>query len=324
LTDRKRAAFTIAIGKPIYLEMAFALARSFKLWHSLGDIAFFLVTDAPKSALPRDLHDINLISIPPGRYGTGFESKLFLDELSPAERSLFIDADCLCVGSLATAFESFEGHAVSVVGRAISTGDWFGDIGSICRQFGISSMPRFNGGVYYLEPGPDCSEVYETARSLLPRYDEIGFRKLRGFPNDEVIVSLAMATHGLQAISERGDIMNSLLAAPGGLEIDVFAGHAVLHNPKGHPRHNPWYEMEEMRPRLVHFLGSDANAYPYRREMIRLHLVKERKWPVAIATAWAIVSYSLPWQLKEIAKDALRPLYRATFGTRAVRDSSRL
>lgn len=72
----------------------------------------------------------------------------------------------------------------------------------------IQAMPRFNGEVYYLERGRICEKVYETARELERRYDDIGFVRLRGHPNDEVLVSLAMALHGQEPIPERGDIMN--------------------------------------------------------------------------------------------------------------------
>ncbi len=282
-----------------------------------------LVTDRERSELPPDLSDLPLVAIKPGEYGPGFTPKLHLDRFAPAERSLFIDADCLCVGSLEKAFDSFAGHAVSVIGREISSGEWFGDVGAICAQFQVPAISRFNGGVYYLERGAACTRVYETARGLLPRYDEIGFQRLRQHPNDEVLLSLAMALEGQKAIPERGDIMNSLLAGSGGLSIDVFKGHALLRNPKDHPQHNDWYEMEEMRPRLVHFLGSDLNTYPYRQEIIRLRLVFEHKLPRWAATLWAKLTFSLPWLMLQNLKSILRPLYHATLGPRRVRSAAR-
>lgn len=319
-----RAVFTLATGKPIYLEMAFALARSFKLWHKDSNIRFFIATDRGRLDLPRDLRDIALISIAPGQFGNGFEPKLNLDQIAPAPHSLFIDADCLCVGSLEDAFEAFSGHPVSVIGREISDSEWFGDVAAVCNSFGIRSMPRFNGGVYYLERGDTCTQVYETARSLLSRYDTLGLKRLRGLPNDEILVSIAMAVHSQKPIPEGGDIMNSLLAAPSGLEIDVFKGLAVLRNAKGHPQHNSWYEMEEMRPRLVHFLGLDVRTYPYGGEVSRLMLVEERRWPLWLATLWVTLSFSLPSMVWYRVKEFLRPAYCALFGFRSIRLSERL
>ena len=317
----KQAVFTIAVGKPIYLEMACALARSFRLWHRDSEIQFFLATDAKCETLPKDLRGVNIIAVQPGQYGRGFSSKLHLDKIAPANQSLFIDADCLCVGPLDNAFTAFAGRPVSVIGRGISGGEWFGDVAAICGKFNLPALPRFNGGVYYLEKGEMCSQVYQTARELEPRYDEIGFQRLRGCPNDEVLVSLALAIHGQKPIPERGDIMNSLLAGPGGLEIDVLKGRARLKNSKHHPRHNSWYEMEEMHPKLVHFLGGDITEYPYHQEALRLEFVCGRGWPPWFATIAAKLLFSWPWQVRRTLKDTFRPLYHATFGPRQVKSS---
>ncbi len=315
--------FTIAVGKPMYLEMAFALARSFKIWHRESDLRFFLATDASRTALPKDLQDLDIIPIRPGQFGVGFSPKLHLDKIAPGERSLFVDADCLCVGSLEPAFKLFQGNAVSVIGREISCGEWFGDVGEVCSMFYVHAIPRFNGGVYYLERGDLCSKVYETARMLEPRYDEIGFVRLRGHANDEVLLSLAMAIHQQKPVPEQGDIMNSLMAGPGGVEVDVFKGKAVLRNPKDHPLHNPWYDLDVHRPKLIHFLGSDISSYPYKQEAIRLRLVCEKGWPIWASTCWAILTFSSIWIVREIMKQMLRPIYRFFFGTRRIGTSSR-
>src|SRR5436305_1784801 len=104
--------------------MACALARSFKLWNGSNNIAFHLATDAPRDNLPRDLRDLSMIHVSREDLGSGFSSKLQLDRLAPAELSLFVDSDCLCFGSLEPAFQVFRGHAVSVIGREISQGEW--------------------------------------------------------------------------------------------------------------------------------------------------------------------------------------------------------
>lgn len=323
LLNLEKSVFTVALGKPLYLQMACALARSFRLWHGDSDIHFHLVTDAKRSSLPVDLQNIKLISVRPGQYGTGFSPKLHLDKLAPADRSLFIDADCLCCGSLEPAFESFNGRPVSVIGREISDGEWFGDVAEICRQFGVPALPRFNGGIYYLEKGATASQIYQTARELEPRYDEIGFKRLRGHANDEVLVSLAMALHGQSPLPERGDIMNSLLAGPTGVKIDVFRGQALLLNPKCHPDHNPWYHQEESRPVLVHFLGCPLSEFPYKYEMRRLDLHFGHGIPIWLATLISEVTVALPKQGAIWLKKAFRPLFRRLFGIRKIHSNAR-
>jgi hypothetical protein len=319
----KLGVFTLATGKPIYSQMAFALARSFRLWHAGSAIEFFLATDLPRHQLPEDLRDIKIIPVKTGQYGQGFEPKLHLDRIAPARQSLFVDADCLCVRSLTDAFDVFQGRSVSAIGREITDGEWSGDVATICRHFGVPALPRFNGGVYYLEPGEACSRVYETARTLLPQYDAIGFKRLRGFANDELLMSLAMARCGQKLVPETGTIMNTLLAGPGGIDVDVFRGRAVLYNPVRHKNHNPWYKLETMRPCLVHFLGVDTRNYPYGREVRRLELVYGNGWPIWLAALWTSISISVPAYASRTLKAIFRPIWHATFGARAMRPSER-
>ena len=103
-----RAVFTIAVGRPVYLRMAYALARSFLRWNDPDELPFFLATDVDPTSLPRDLARVQIIPLRPGQFGQGFTPKLYLDQMAPAIQSLFVDADCLCTGSLRSAFEGWK------------------------------------------------------------------------------------------------------------------------------------------------------------------------------------------------------------------------
>lgn len=317
-----KSVLTIATGTKVYLDMAAALARSFRLWNDPAEIGFVLVTDQVDQ-IPHDLDWISVIEIRPGQYGRGFSPKLYLNEMSLSDRTLFVDADCLCTGRLDPVFDRFAGKSVSVIGRAISEGEWFGDVGRICNSFGVLAIPRFNGGVYYFERGRTADAVFRKAQELQNRYDEIGFVRLRESPNDEVLMALSMALHEQQPIPDDGTIMNSTLAAPGGVEVDVLAGKSIFKNPRDHPQHNGWYEMEEMYPVLAHFLGYQTAQYPYRREAIRLEKIMRDGWSPALAKAWATARFSAPWLARREIKSLLRPLYRLVFGVRAVQRGSR-
>jgi hypothetical protein len=324
IQSSQKAVLTIATGKPVYVRMAINLARSFKLWHKGSPIRFTLVTDQ-KHLLPEDLSDINVIEIEPGSYGQGFSTKLHLDSFAPAEQTLFVDADCLCVGSLETVFERFAGRAVSVVGGTISEGEWFGDVAAICRRFGVASLPKFNGGVYYLEKGEQGRRVYETARELEPLYDDLGLSRLRGRPNDELLMAIAMAVHGETPIPDDGSILSDPQACPGAMHVDVIRGESRLINPPPPaPQHREWYPFTNVSPILVHFLGYHTSAYPYRREELILKLVSARKWAVPFARAYATLARSLPLEGTRLARDLLRPVYRQMFGVRSVSISDRV
>lgn len=319
-----RAVLTIATGKPIYIEMAVNLARSFKWWHKNSSIKFVLATDQ-KHLIPDDLSDIEIIELQPGQYGQGFSPKLHLDKLAPAQQTLFIDADILCVGSLESVFERFSGHAVSVVGTKISQGEWFGDIASVCERFQVSALPKFNGGVYYMEKGEISDKVYATARELEPQYDEIGLQRLRNRPNDELLMAIAMALHNQNPITEDGSIMSDPQACPGPLLIDVLGGKSKLTNPLyPHRLHQAWYPFTEVQPLLVHFLGHHTTIYPYKREELRLKLVGAKGWTVWAANIWATLLCSIPRLSARKFKDILRPIYRLFFKFRSVSATNRV
>lgn len=304
--------------------MAVNLARSFLYWHRDGDIGFALATDRP-DLLPADVTArIKVIELRPGEFGEGFSPKLHLDELAPAVATLFVDADCLCVGRLDVVFDRFAGRAVSVVGDFKSEGEWFGDVGALCRRFSVAALPKFNGGLYYIERGESSRAVYETARELEPLYDAIGLVRLRGRPNDELLMALAMAKHGCGPIRDDGDIMADPQAFPVGLRVDVLGGGAYLKNPPTpDSAHVAWNRLEHARPLVVHFLGYHTDRLPYRREELRLELRAARHWPKWAAALVAGVARSVPLGSKDLVKRAARPLYRWLFGVRAIRTSAR-
>jgi len=319
-----RSVLTIATGKPVYIQMAVNLARSFKWWHKGSSIKFAIATDQ-KNLIPSDLSDVEIIELQPGQYGKGFSPKLHLDKITPADKTLFIDADCLCVGSLESVFDRFAGRPVSVIGGNISEGEWFGDIAAVCRRFNVEALPKFNGGVYYLEKGEVSSTVYAAARRLESQYDEIGLVLLRNHPNDELLMAIAMAIHGQSGINEDGSIMSDPQACPGVLSIDVLKGKSRLINPPSPAsKHQSWYPFNEVNPIIVHFLGYHTTTYPYKREELRLKLVFEKNWTVWQANLWATLFCSLPLISKTAIKDIFRPIFRILFGIRKVSISERM
>jgi hypothetical protein len=320
-----KAVLTIATGKPIYLRMAVNLARSFKRWHKNSDIRFVMATDQ-KDLLPPDLSDIEVIVLQPGQLGQGFSPKLHLDKLAPADCTLFIDADCLCVGSLESVFDRFAGHAVSVIGGSISEGEWFGDVATVCKDFGVPALPKFNGGVYYLEKGELSSKIYSKARELEPQYEEIGLTLLRGRPNDEVLMAISLSLHNQSSIPEDGSIFTDPQACPGKLSIDVLKGKSHLLNPPApHPKHQAWNPVAEARPLLVHFLGHHTTIYPYTREELRLALKATNNFlPIWVIDTWATLVCSIPQLSIRTFKNIFRPLYHQVFGARNISVSDRL
>jgi hypothetical protein len=322
-SSKARAVLTLALDKPIYFEMAINLARSFLWWHRSSDIRFFLATDQ-RMKLPSDLLDIQTIRLNPGQFGTGFSSKLYLDKLAPAQETLFIDADCLCVGKLDEVFERFQGRDVSVVGREESEGELFGDIKSRCQAVGVGAVPRFCGGLYFVRKTPVSDAVFASARELEKRYEALGMIRLRGVPNEEPLIGLGMAIHRQHPVSEDGTIKAEPMFFSGQTEIDVFEGKARLFNRSGSAKPFPdWNIPNEAHPVIVHFNCAFAGQPPYTTEACRLRLVMRDHWPRFLATMYAHVVHRVPFVVMRTVKDVLRPLYHSWFGPRKIKPSSR-
>jgi len=320
----RRYILTIGTGKKYYLNLAVNLARSFLYWHKNSDITFQLVTDQPE-CIPKDLKNkINITEIRPGELGEGFSTKLHLDKLVNEGQTLFIDSDCLIFRNLDFIFERFSGHDVSVVGSYINKGEWFGSVGNICSKFGIPHLPKFNGGIYYLEKGPKATAIYQEAREIEKKYDEIGFVRLRKRPNDEVIMALAMQLNGQTPIEDDGTVMSDPQACQGGYKIDAISGNRWLINPPPPDAlHQSWYPFEKVSPAIVHFLGYYTNHHPYKREVYRLSKASTDGLNIW-HELYSLILIAAPAVLKIKLKNAARPLFHLLFGARKVRISERI
>lgn len=320
----QRNIITIATGKQLYVDLAINLYHSFLWWHPGTDITFYIITDQPGLIKTLRNDSLKIITVKQGELGEGFSPKLHIDKLAPEGQTLFIDSDCLIFGKLDRVFEIFKGRAVSVIGAYISNGEWFGDIDTICKQFNVHQIPKFNGGIYYLEKGDKASAVYTKARELETSYDEIGFKRLRNRPNDEVIMALAMQLEGQSPVIDDGTVMSDPQACPGGYFIDVINGKRWLLNPPPpDPRHRSWYPFEKVNPLVVHFLGYYTQHFPYRLQTYRLNKALMNNLFLWNEIAGRLI-IQYPEQLKNVFKNIFRPAFHSIFGTRKIKQSDRI
>jgi len=309
----------------LYVDMAFNLARSFLFWNRNSGVSFHIVSDLDID-LPSDLGDgVSLMRLARGKLGPGFTPKLHLDSLAPADRTLFIDADCLCMGPVHETFGRFAGRPVSVVGGSISSGAWWGSIADIRARTGVASLPFFNGGLYYLERCDAARKVYMRAREIEQQYDAWGLLRLRGHPNDEILMAIAMAEAGIEAMPDDGSVMAAFNYYPQFVELDVFRGRCRIANPAApHPLHTPIAPVRAVEPRFPHFVNTYTDHWRYRAEALKLRLHMLSGWPRWLAHAFALCAVSAPGWSLVFARDSLRPLYRRLFGVRAVTASKRV
>jgi hypothetical protein len=313
----KNSIFTIATGSQVYLRYAVNLARSFALYNEIETTSFYIVTDQ-QCALPEDLAFVRIMALPSEVAGEGLTPKLYLDLLAPTERSLFLDADCLVFRDLQFAFDRFRGRPMSVVGVAVADGDWCGpEAATLCSRFGFAAMPRFNGGLYYVERGAAAARVYETARQLRSQYDALGFHRHRTGLNEEPLVSLAMAIHSQEPIADDGSILSDLGAGLQHTNIDVLNGKSVLYNPPPPSIRHKWWQNTcgSYSPAVIHF----ADGFPYNREAFKLSLKFTTSFSGNAVSAAAFCRYTSPYWIENFLKSMGRPVYRKLFGYRPVR-----
>jgi len=318
---------SIASGKAIYIDMAINLARSYLYWHREGVPLFYLATDHPES-IPDDLiknPGFKILPFDPGQYGESFSTKLHLDTLAQSNKCLFIDADCLITASLLPLFDTLKGHAVGVVGRIMSEGEWFGDVAHFCKIFGVPSIPGFNGCLYYIEKGELSSAVYERARTLEPQYEALGMKLLRGKPNDELLMSVSMAEKGLTGIPDTGNIYGDPQASQGPMQVDILKGISRMVNPpKGNSLHRDWHPFHITHPIIVHFLGNSTEYPPYTTQAFILRRTLSEKKSELVARTEAFIRFTLPWKLSTFFKKIFRPVYHSLFGYRKIKHRKRV
>lgn len=316
-----RAVLTIATGKTIYADMAINLALSICEWTS--KIKIQIATEFEEKTF-NHLDNVEVLKFRKGELGIGFSAKLLLDQISNAEQTLFIDCDCLAYNNVEKIFDVFQSKAVGVVGSSIECGEWFGDVSKILERFKLKEIPKFNGGLYYSEKGEMCSRVYKRARELEKQYDEIGLVRLRGRPNDELLMAIAMAENGLKAVQDDGTIMADPQAFPGKMSLNILKGHASLQNPSSpSTSHVAWNSLKKARPVLVHFLGSAHETPQYLADsaFLKYKKIVKNKYLAYVITRIIIL---IPGYFKQQTKVLLRPIYRFLIGTRPIKKSQRM
>jgi hypothetical protein len=192
----------------------------------------------------------------------------------------------------------------------MSSGEFFGNVEERCARFGVPAVPHLVGAVYYIEPGDAARDVFDCARDMERRYDELGFRRLRNRPNEEPLLSVAMARLRQEVIPDDGFVKSDAMAWDH-VRCDALRGTASVET----------RDKRRVQPRILHFNDSFANRPPYTSECLKLKLVSRYGMPAMLARACAAALVEWPRAAEAGTKDALRPLYHSLFGARRVRSA---
>ena len=186
---------TVACGHRRYLEMATDLALSLRE-HDEKPVALVLDEELRPAASDRHLSAFDHVVPLPAGYPP-FLSKLAAPRATPFERSFFIDADCLAIGSLRDLWGGVEASDFAVQGRYVGAGEdhehHFLSTAALVRNFGLGRYLRHNAGILYFR-----REAGRAVSAACMRLWEDDFR--RQIPFDEPLRGLVGERFGIATI----------------------------------------------------------------------------------------------------------------------------
>ncbi|RZK58194.1 MAG: hypothetical protein EOO87_00890 [Pedobacter sp.] len=315
---KQYAVVTIAVGKSYYLNLAKNLIRSFLKWNSSNNIYFLLVTD-DRNYFSEFFNNekIEIKKIHVNDDDRSFTSKFLLFDHVDAEENLFIDCDCIIYGDLTQTFEHFKLQDFSAIGTNIVQGSFFCDVEHIIAKLNLSYIPKFVGSVYYFKNNETAKAIFELAKKLKSKYDELGFIRLRGKENEEPLFASAMASFNQQLISDDGLIKADAMFFDQ-FNCNVLTGKAELRskNLAGNGHSTPKISY----PVIVHYNDRYTEMPDYLAEQFRL----ETHLPNFAINVIVKIRYMLPSFLTTTFKNAFRSFYHQLLGPSKIKDIKRM
>jgi hypothetical protein len=289
-STKSHGVLTLAFGRPRYIEMAKSLGRSLAL-HA-PDLPRAVVTDATDTELDRLFtHTIRYRS----EFGSNVRQKVHLDKYSPFDRTLFIDSDSLAVRGLDSFWSAFTDVPFGACScRVLRAGekDEYLDVDLMLRLFGLTGLPKFNGGIYYFDNSPAAAALFATARDLMSRGEELGFSDFRGDgPADEALYSVAMAIHGLTGKDMGLGGMWTPIQRESPMVVDIPAGVCRFVK-RG----------RKLNPDIIHF-ATFTQSYSYLRECLKLKHLDDGREGISAAEQLMMGSMALSgWTSKKFKR----------------------
>lgn len=296
---RSRGIITLAYGKPRYVEMAKALARSLILHDPT--LMRAIITDSPD----RELGNLFTyrIDLRP-EYGSASRQMLHLDRYTPFDETLFIDCDSLAVHPLDNIWTAFQSVPFGVCGThtlgAIDA-DTSVDIPPIFHHFNLTNLPSFDGSSYYFKRSPEAAAFFTTARDLLLHAPDLHFTHFhRGGidtgPSDEAIYSVAMAIHGLTVTDMGHGGMWPAIDATIRLALDIPHGICTFVKPG-----------QLFVPDILHVAHFTESLF-YLRECARLENLLKGRSDLTTAEELQLISTASILRLRRMARSLRRRL----------------
>ena len=243
----------VASGPTRYFEMAAAAARSIRYFDKSRGIC--LACDNPANLSPEDRgafdHVVRLQHTDTRR---GTEHHVYLDQLTPFDRTLYVDGDCLMSNPrIEEIWETLKPYKVTFPGRKLTEGVWRKgvDVGRLRELLDLDYVVQCNGGVFYFDRSIESRHFFGVAQDLFEnRRFEISVRHVRGKGMaNEPIWGCTMAITG-QPIFPLSEHLN------------VSTMNVERWRVDGKPSIHLWKQGQEFDPVICHFLGLDGPKCP--------------------------------------------------------------
>ncbi len=202
----------------------------------------------------------------------GFVHKVYLDEYSPFEETMFFDSDVLIFKPVQPYVDVWRKYPYTAAGKIMSTGkSSFGmDRAEMCRQLGKKELVVIDGAGHAFFRKPDCQVIFDAARDVTARHQEImGPIKYA----DEDVIDYVMTKFDLPPMPRPDFFSRYRSAVPGTMTIDATKALCeFVYKDTGKP----------MRPCMMHFAANEA-ALSYHWQLHKLF----RKFGVKAPGLWS-------------------------------------
>lgn len=259
---------TVALDFDRYADMAVNLACSIRHFDKVRPICLVHNTKVTLSETAKNVFT-HFICLEPREGYLGCMNKIRLDEVSPFDETMYIDADCLLVKSdIDWHWGRMSENYFSMTGEKRYAGRWNNlDIDKVRQIFSISHIIQMNSGVFYFRKGPDATCFFSRLRELYHNHKDLLSNIHQGRSGqyaDEPFFGVAMGEFGIDPL---GVVPNH-----GSLMVTTWRARNCIFRPEQEisridkPR-TYWFGIRHLprhwvrhSPTIAHFIGLKPRA----------------------------------------------------------------
>lgn len=207
----QRGFVTMAVGSPRFLEMGVDMALSLRE-HSEDPVA--LVADEGIAGIVRDTYPdvFDEVTLLPERFMDGRARKYGLAAASPFDRTAFIDADCIVLGSLDHAWSALESNTAAFVGELLGPADDENHHGfstkRLMKRFDLDHYLKTNSGFFCFRTEEMKPLMDEMVRCFTDEVrPQLKWQVVLGrWIGDEIAIGIVGGRHGLGTLPKPAEM----------------------------------------------------------------------------------------------------------------------